>query len=244
MEAIGRLTGGIAHDFNNLLTVLSGSLQLLETECDSADARDLIAGLAAFSVWLVKADVDRPVAPYDVAATRAYLSELERLGLLDADGRATLDDALARIGSEIADGSFAWSEEHEDVHMNVEAAVRDGVDVDAGRRREEAPKNGTSEKFRHHALPYQRFLRNRVGAPTAGRGRGFDAGDAATGRLQSPVTARGANHRPRRASGVAGAGERPPAVGAEGRQLAGCHRPARSGARVRGKAAWPVAVPG
>jgi PAS domain S-box-containing protein len=43
LDAVGQLTGGIAHDFNNLLTVLSGSLQLLETECDSADARDLIA---------------------------------------------------------------------------------------------------------------------------------------------------------------------------------------------------------
>ena len=32
LEALGQLTGGIAHDFNNLLTVISGNLQLLETE--------------------------------------------------------------------------------------------------------------------------------------------------------------------------------------------------------------------
>ena len=31
MEAVGQLTGGIAHDFNNLLTVISGSLERLET---------------------------------------------------------------------------------------------------------------------------------------------------------------------------------------------------------------------
>ena len=31
MEAVGQLTGGIAHDFNNLLTIISGSLELLET---------------------------------------------------------------------------------------------------------------------------------------------------------------------------------------------------------------------
>ncbi|MEG3788915.1 PAS domain S-box protein [Lysobacter sp. CCNWLW3] len=44
LDAIGQLTGGIAHDFNNLLTVMSGSLQLLEMECeDRAEASELIA---------------------------------------------------------------------------------------------------------------------------------------------------------------------------------------------------------
>ncbi|GLQ89051.1 PAS domain S-box protein [Dyella flagellata] len=32
LDALGQLTGGIAHDFNNLLTVISGNLQLLETD--------------------------------------------------------------------------------------------------------------------------------------------------------------------------------------------------------------------
>ncbi|MGN7916081.1 PAS domain S-box protein [Lysobacter sp. 22409] len=44
LDAIGQLTGGIAHDFNNLLTVLSGSLQLLEMECEQKpEASELIA---------------------------------------------------------------------------------------------------------------------------------------------------------------------------------------------------------
>ncbi|MFD0324309.1 ATP-binding protein [Lysobacter gummosus] len=44
LDAIGQLTGGIAHDFNNLLTVMSGSLQLLEMECDDKpEASELIA---------------------------------------------------------------------------------------------------------------------------------------------------------------------------------------------------------
>jgi argininosuccinate lyase len=88
-------------------------------------------------------DVDRPLAPYDIEASRAHLAELERLGLLEADGRSRLDEALARIGEEIADGSFAWSEGHEDVHMNVEAAVRETAGAElagqlqAGRSRNE-----------------------------------------------------------------------------------------------------------
>jgi argininosuccinate lyase len=88
-------------------------------------------------------DVDRPLAPYDVAASRAHLDELERIGLLDADGRARLDEALAGIGEAIAAGTFAWSDAHEDVHMNVEAAVREAVGTElagqlqAGRSRNE-----------------------------------------------------------------------------------------------------------
>ncbi|SEO31878.1 PAS domain S-box-containing protein [Luteibacter sp. UNC138MFCol5.1] len=32
LDALGQLTGGIAHDFNNLLTIVSGNLQLLESD--------------------------------------------------------------------------------------------------------------------------------------------------------------------------------------------------------------------
>ena len=88
-------------------------------------------------------DVDLPLAAYDIAASRVHVSELARLGLVDAEGRARLDEALARIGGQIEGGTFPWSEEHEDVHMNVEAAVREAVgnelagQLQAGRSRNE-----------------------------------------------------------------------------------------------------------
>lgn len=43
LDALGKLTGGIAHDLNNLLTIMSGNLQLLESEYPgTSGARELI----------------------------------------------------------------------------------------------------------------------------------------------------------------------------------------------------------
>jgi PAS domain S-box-containing protein len=45
LEVVGQLTGGIAHDFNNLLTIISGNLQLLESELpDRPEMQEIIDG--------------------------------------------------------------------------------------------------------------------------------------------------------------------------------------------------------
>ena len=86
---------------------------------------------------------DLPLAVHDIVASRAHVDELHRLGLVTDEGRATLDAALAEIANDIQSGAFTWSEAHEDVHMNVEAAVRHAVGPDlagqlqAGRSRNE-----------------------------------------------------------------------------------------------------------
>jgi argininosuccinate lyase len=87
--------------------------------------------------------IDAPLAPHDVAASLVHVDELHRIGLIDGEGRERLVTALARIGAELESGTFAWSEELEDVHMNVEAAVREQVgrelagQLQAGRSRNE-----------------------------------------------------------------------------------------------------------
>ncbi|KRD79746.1 PAS domain S-box protein [Lysobacter sp. Root983] len=50
LDAIGQLTGGIAHDFNNLLTVMSGSLQLLESDYDTQPSARKVINSALRSV--------------------------------------------------------------------------------------------------------------------------------------------------------------------------------------------------
>lgn len=77
-------------------------------------------------------EIDLPLAEHDVAASRIHVTELERLGLLDAEGAARLDASLAGVAARLADGTFAWKAEHEDIHMNVEAAVIEDVGPELG----------------------------------------------------------------------------------------------------------------
>ena len=87
--------------------------------------------------------VDRPLAVHDVAASRAHIGELVAIGLLTEEGHRRLDGVLAEIAAEFDAGAFAWSEDLEDVHMNVEARVREAVgpelagQLQAGRSRNE-----------------------------------------------------------------------------------------------------------
>jgi argininosuccinate lyase len=102
------------------------------------------APLTAIAIELASSiDEDAPLAVHDIAASRAHIGELHALGLLTAEGHDRLDRALENVAGQIGSGAFAWSEAHEDVHMNVEAAVRDAVgpelagQLQAGRSRNE-----------------------------------------------------------------------------------------------------------
>jgi argininosuccinate lyase len=86
---------------------------------------------------------DAPLASFDVAASLVHVGELQRLGILSADAASEARRALEAIAGELASGTFAWRIEHEDVHMNVEAALaaRAGEEIagqlQAGRSRNE-----------------------------------------------------------------------------------------------------------
>lgn len=77
-------------------------------------------------------EIDLPLAEHDVAASRAHVAELSRLGLVTPAEADRLDAALAAVAGQLADGSFPWRPEHEDIHMNVEAAVIDAVGPELG----------------------------------------------------------------------------------------------------------------
>lgn len=77
-------------------------------------------------------DVDLPLARYDIDGTLAHLDELTALGLLTAEQHGMLESALNAIAEQLDAGTFAWQAEHEDIHMNIEAAVIDAVGPELG----------------------------------------------------------------------------------------------------------------
>jgi argininosuccinate lyase len=83
---------------------------------------------------------DRRLASQDVDASIAHVRALQDAGLLDGSEAAALEDALAKVGDEIASGAFVFHEADEDVHSAIERAVTErlgalGARIHAGRSR-------------------------------------------------------------------------------------------------------------
>lgn len=72
---------------------------------------------------------DQRMASEDIAGSRAHADMLCAVGVLNADELAEIQQGLNQVEQEIADGSFAWSIELEDVHMNIEARLTELIGV-------------------------------------------------------------------------------------------------------------------
>src|ERR1051325_7706575 len=61
----------------------------------------------------------------------AHATMLEKIGLLTKAESKAIIQGLEDIGQEIADGTFKWKPELEDVHMNIEAELTKRVPAGA-----------------------------------------------------------------------------------------------------------------
>jgi argininosuccinate lyase len=78
-------------------------------------------------------DFDRRLHAQDIAGSRAHCRMLVRQGIIgQADGDAILA-GLDKVSQEIADGRFVFSPALEDIHMNVEARLKELIGAPAGR---------------------------------------------------------------------------------------------------------------
>src|SRR5688500_12225983 len=68
-------------------------------------------------------EVDRALAEDDIRGSMAHARALGRAGLLTAPELAQMLDGLERVLEEVKNGTMAWKNELEDVHMNVEARL-------------------------------------------------------------------------------------------------------------------------
>jgi argininosuccinate lyase len=70
---------------------------------------------------------DRRLAPHDIAGSIAHATMLERVGVLTAEERDAIVEGLRAIAADIEAGSFRWSTQLEDVHMNIETALTERI---------------------------------------------------------------------------------------------------------------------
>ena len=66
---------------------------------------------------------DRRLAEQDVQGSLAHAAMLHNIGVLDAGELAAIEQGLAQILEDIREGRFEWSEDLEDVHMNIESRL-------------------------------------------------------------------------------------------------------------------------
>ncbi len=83
--------------------------------------------------YTASVDFDKRLAPYDIEGSLAHADMLHAVGLLSENDLLAISNGMARIRGEIEQGSFRWSLDLEDVHLNIEKRLTDLVG-DAGKR--------------------------------------------------------------------------------------------------------------
>jgi argininosuccinate lyase len=76
---------------------------------------------------------DRRLAAQDLQGSRAHAAMLQKTGVITSEDAEAILGGLAAIGAEMDAGTFPFREEYEDIHMNVEARLRELIGAAAGR---------------------------------------------------------------------------------------------------------------
>jgi len=66
---------------------------------------------------------DQRLYPFDILGSIAHATMLAQVGVLSMEERDAIIDGLGEIGADIEAGRLEWSQELEDVHMNIEAEL-------------------------------------------------------------------------------------------------------------------------
>jgi argininosuccinate lyase len=76
---------------------------------------------------------DKRLAAQDLAGSRAHAAMLQKTGVITSEDAQAILKGLDAIEGEIAAGAFPFRDEFEDIHMNVEARLRELIGPAAGR---------------------------------------------------------------------------------------------------------------
>ena len=83
--------------------------------------------------YTASVDFDKRMAEFDIQGSLAHAQMLNKVGVLSAEDFAAIQNGMAEILEEIRTGTFEWSVDLEDVHMNIEKRLTDRIG-DAGKR--------------------------------------------------------------------------------------------------------------
>ncbi len=78
-------------------------------------------------------DVDRRLFEQDIAGSLAHAAMLAATGVISSEDEQAIRDGLTAIAEDIRAGRFTWDPALEDVHMNIEAALKAKIGAPAGR---------------------------------------------------------------------------------------------------------------
>ncbi|HAY07247.1 MAG TPA: argininosuccinate lyase, partial [Hyphomonas sp.] len=78
-------------------------------------------------------EIDRRMAEEDVAGSRAHADMLAEMGILSVEDNEAIQKGLDLVTGELRNGTFPFRKELEDIHMNVEARLKELIGEPAGR---------------------------------------------------------------------------------------------------------------
>ncbi len=94
---------------------------------------DKEVGPDSASTYTSSIHYDRRLYKQDIAGSVAHARMLARQDIISKRDAQAIVDGLVAIQAEIADGTFPWKEELEDIHMNIEARLFEKIGDAAGR---------------------------------------------------------------------------------------------------------------
>ncbi|NWG71486.1 MAG: argininosuccinate lyase [Parvularculaceae bacterium] len=78
-------------------------------------------------------DVDRRLWREDIAGSKAHAAMLAAVGVISVEDFRAIDAGLDAVAAEIESGRFAFSKTHEDIHLNIEARLKELIGEPASR---------------------------------------------------------------------------------------------------------------
>ncbi len=105
---------------------------------------------------------DRRLAAQDIEGSRAHAAMLGATGIVEANDVEAIREGLLTVLSEIEAGTFEFSTALEDIHMNVEARLRELIGEPAGRLHTARSRNDQV------ALDFRMWVRDQCDAAVSG----------------------------------------------------------------------------